>query len=216
VKTTTFGSILLLSLSTLAGCSKSNNEAAGAEVVAKVEQLHQAMCACKDADCAKKLQDEMDGLGKSGAMKKPTDKQMSAVMESDRGFRDCAKKLVLDEPGQLQLKQLKDGLAKAHEKAAKEYSGATLACSPSDIASFKKTYSGVAEGAEAAFVKEYEEYCTTGLHLEAAEAAVKAAEESKDCGSPNITLAEIKLKDAPGGTEKLAPLKERWAKACAK
>ncbi|CAN5700297.1 hypothetical protein BH11MYX2_BH11MYX2_20810 [soil metagenome] len=211
MKNTLVAIVSLLSLT--AGCKKGPDESAGKEVVAKIEALHQAMCACKDEACAKKLHAEMDDLDKSGAMKKPTDKQMSAVMESDRGFRDCEKSLVLDETGTLMLKQLTDGLKTAHEKAAKEYSGATMTCSLSTLADFKKTYAGVAGGAQAAFVKAYEDYCTTGMHLEAAEAAVKNAEATKDCGSPNITLAEIKLKDVPGGLEKLAPLEARWTAA---
>lgn len=194
------------------GCGKGGGDE-GKAVVDKVEALKQSMCACKDEACATKVQGEMDAFMNSGAIKKPTDKQMSAVMDSERGFRECAKSQLLDESGKLQLKQLEDGLKAARATAATEYSSALFKCSPGDIASFKKEYAGVAAGAKAAFVKEYEEYCTLGLHLEAAEAAVKAAEATKDCGSPNITLADVKLKDSPDGAAKLAPLKQRWTAA---
>jgi hypothetical protein len=194
------------------GCGKGAGDD-GKAVVDKAEAMHQAMCACKDEACATKLQGEMDAFMDSGAIKKPTDQQMSAFMDSERGFRECAKKHVLDESGKLQLKQLEEGLKEARAAAATEYSAALFKCSPEDAARFKKEYAGVAAGAKAAFVKEYEEYCTVGLHLDAAEAAVKVAEASKDCGSPNLVLAEVKLKEVPGGLEKLAPLKQRWTAA---
>ena len=128
----------------------------------------------------------------------------------------------------MRLESMKTGLASARQNvAAGKYVAAGFDCSDSTLQSFLKDFGAIAETKPdiRAFLDDYAVYCKDGMHLEAATALVTKAEASRattptgtipECGSPDLKLAEVNLKDSPGGTEKLAPLKERYAKACAR
>jgi hypothetical protein len=203
------------------GCSKGGG---GDEVLAKVAGFEKAMCACADEACAKKVHDEHEAYVKGGAMKKPSDEQMKTVMGTEHKIDACEAKFVLSDVGAMSLDQLKKGLASAKQKvAAGKYVEAGFDCS--DTSSFRKDHGAIAETKPEikAFLAEYEPYCKEGMHLEAATALVTKAEASRaatptgsipECGSPDLTLAEVKLKDVPSAAEKLGPLKDRYAKAC--
>ncbi|MDB4960274.1 MAG: hypothetical protein JWP01_273 [Myxococcales bacterium] len=208
----------------LGGCGSKGG--GGDEVIAKVGELEKSMCACADEACAKKVREEHAAYVKGGAMKKPTDKQMSTVMDTERKIDACEAKFVLSETGTMSLDQLKKGLASAKQKvAAGQYAQAGFDCSPSSADSFRKDYGAFAESKPdiKAFLDEYGAYCKEGMHIEAATTLATKAEASRtatptgsipECGSPDVTLAEVKLKDVAGGPEKLAPLKARYDKAC--
>ena len=207
-----------------AGCGSKEDE--GKAVLAKLADLEKSMCACTDEACAKKLREEHDAYLKGGTMKKPTNEQMKTVMDTEHKIDACEAKFVLSESGAKQLESLKTSLASAKQKvAAGKYTDAGFDCSDFSVDMFRKNHGAIAESKPdiKAFLDEYTAYCKEGLHLEAATAAVAKVEAARtatptgslpECISADMTLAELKLKDAPGGAEKLAPLKERFAKAC--
>ena len=213
----------LLLVLVLAGCKDE-----GKEVIAKLADLEKAMCACADEACATKVRAEHKAYLEGGTMKKPSDKQMSEVMDIEHRIDACEQKFVLNESGTLQLKQMKKELAEAKEKVgAGKYVEAGFGCSKSSLESFKKDHGGIAASKPEikTFLDEYAAYCADGgMHIEAVNAVVTKAEAARaatptgsipECSSlADMTLAEVKLKEVPGGPEKLAPLKERLAKAC--
>lgn len=206
----------------LGGCGKGG----GDEVLGKLAGFETAMCACTDEACAKKVREEHAAYLKGGAMKKPTDEQMKKVMDHEHKIDACEAKFVLGDTGAKALDALKSGLASAKQKvAAGKYTDATWDCSDSSVQSFRKNHGAIAESKPEVrtFLDEYAAYCKDGIHLEAATALVTKAEASRaatptgtllECSSPDMVLAEVKLKDVAGGPAKLAPLKERYAKAC--
>ena len=205
------------------GCG---SKGGGSDVVAKLAELEKAMCACADEACAKKVADEHDKYVDSGVMKKPSDEQMKTVMDTERRIEACQAKYLLSEAATKQLDALKNDLAAAKKKvAAGTYTEAGFSCSESSLASFRKSYGAIADTKPEikTFLDEYAAYCKEGMHLEAVTAVVTKAEAARaktpegsipECSSPDITLAKVKLKDVAGATEKLAPLEERYAKAC--
>lgn len=207
----------------LAACSKDE----GKEVIAKLADLEKAMCACADEACAAKVRAEHKAYLDGGAMKKPTDKQMNEVMDIEHRIDACEGKFVLSESGTMALDNMKKDVASAKEKvAAGKYVETSMSCSKSSLEMFQKSHGAIAASKPdiKAFLDEYKAYCVDGgLHLEAVTAVVTKAEAARaatptgsipECSSADMTLAEVKLKDVPGGPEKLAPLKERYAKAC--
>jgi hypothetical protein len=208
----------------LAACSKDE----GKEVIAKLADFEKAMCACPDEACAKKVSAEHKAYLDGGAMKKPTDKQMNTVMDTEERIDQCEAKFVLSETGTMMLEGMKKELASAKEKvAAGKYVETSMSCSQLSVDQFQKNYGAIATTKPEikAFLDEYSAYCKDGMHLEAVTALVTKAEAARAdtveahlqaCQTSVMTFAEIKLKDVPGGPEKLAPLKERFAKACAK
>ena len=208
----------------IAGCG--SKDADGKAVLDKLADFEKRMCACTDEACAKKVRAEHAEYLKGGTMKKPTDKQMSTVMDTEHKIDACEAKFVLSESGAKQLESLKTSLATAKEKlAAGKYVDAGMDCSDFSVNLFRKNHGAIAESKPdiKAFLDEYTAYCKEGIHLEAATAAVTKVEAARtatptgtlpECVSADMTMAEIKLKDVPGGAEKLAPLKERYTKAC--
>lgn len=199
----------------------------GKEVLAKLADFEKAMCACPDEACAKKVRAEHEAYTSGGAMKKPSDKQMSEVMDIERRIDTCEGKYVMSESATMALDNMKKDLASAKEKvAAGKYVETSMSCSPSALESFQKSYGAIAASKPEikTFLDEYAAYCKDGgMHIEAVTAVVTKAEAARaatptgsipECSSADLTLAEVKLKDVPGGPEKLAPLKERYAKAC--
>jgi hypothetical protein len=216
-------SLLAVLAISLGGCSKGGG---GDEVLAKLAGFEKSMCACADEGCAKTVRAELEAYEKGGAMKKPSDEQMKTVMDTSHKIDACEAKFVLSEAGTMSLDQLKKGLASAKQKvAAGQYAQAGFDCSPTSADSFRKDYGAFADSKPdiKAFLDEYSAYCKEGMHIEAATTLATKAEASRtatptgsipECGSPDVTLAEVKLKDVPGGPEKLAPLKARYDKAC--
>ena len=199
----------------------------GKDVIAKLAGFEKAMCACTDEACATKVRAEHKAYLDGGAMKKPTDKQMSEVMDIEHRIDECDAKYVMSEPAKMSLDAMKKDLASAKEKvAAGKYVEAGFGCSPSSLESFQKSYGAIAASKPEVktFLDEYTVYCKDGgMHIEAVTAVVTKAEAARattptgsipECSSADMTLAEVKLKDVPGGPDKLAPLKERYAKAC--
>ena len=213
----------LLLVLVLAGCKDE-----GKEVIAKLADLEKAMCACPDEACAKKVRAEHKAYLDGGAMKKPTDKQMSTVMDTEERIDNCEAKFVLSETGTMSLENMKKELASTKEKvAAGKYVETSMSCSQLSVDQFQKNHGAIAATKPEikAFLDEYSAYCKEGMHLEAVTALVTKAEAPRAdtveahvqaCQTSVMTFAEINLKDVPGGPEKLAPLKERFAKACAK
>ena len=205
----------------LAGCSK---DSGGKEVLAKLADLQKAMCACPDEACAAKVRAEHKAYLDSGAMKKPTDKQMSTVMDTERAIDACEAKFVLSEAGNMSLANMKKELASAKELVASgKYMETGMSCSPMSADQFQKDYGAIMATKPdiKAFVDEYRAYCGEGMHIEAVTAVVTKAEAARaatptgsipECsaGTGVLTLAKVKMKDSP----KLAPLEERYAKAC--
>ena len=218
--------ILLVAAVALAfgACKK---EDGGAAVLAKLTDFEKQMCACTDEACAKKVRADHDAyLDKDGAMKKPSDKQMSQVMDTEHKIEACEGKFVLSEAGTKALEALKTGLATAKQKVADgKYAEAGFDCSEMSAQSFRKSYGAYADSKPEikAFLDEYTAYCREGMHLEAAATLAAKAEASRastpqgtipEASKPDMTLAEVKLKDVPGAAEKLKPIKERYDFAC--
>jgi hypothetical protein len=205
------------------GCSKGGG---GDEVLAKLAGFEKSMCACADEACAKTVRAELGAYEKGGAMKQPSDEQMKTVMATEHKIDACEAKFVLSEAGTMALDQLRKGLASAKQKvAAGQYAQAGFDCSTMSADSFRRDHGAIAESKPEikAFLDEYGPYCKEGMHLAAATALVTRAETSRaatptgvipECSSPDLILAEVKLKGVPGAAEKLAPLKARYATAC--
>ncbi len=205
----------------LAACGSKDG---GSEVLAKLADFEKQLCACTDEACAKKVAAEHETYTKGGAMKKPSDEQMKTVMATERRIDACEAKFVLSESGTKELEALKTGMAGAKEKlAAGKYSEAMFGCSDSSLKSFERDHGAIASTKPEikAVLDEYRTYCGEGIHLEAATTAVTKAETARaatpkgyisECMSPDMTLAEMKLKTT--GADKLAPLKDRFSKAC--
>jgi hypothetical protein len=214
--------LTLLIVVVLAGCKDE-----GKEVLDKLGEYEKAMCACPDEACAKKVRAEHDKYLDRDTKRKPTDKQMSTVMDIEERIDTCEGKFVLNESGTMQLDALKKELADAKEKVTTgKYVEAGFACSKSSLEMFQKNHGAIAASKPEikTLIDEYTAYCVAGgMHIEAVTAVVTKAEAARattptgsipECSSADMTLAEVKLKDVPGGPEKLAPLKERYAKAC--
>lgn len=209
----------------LAGCSK---DSGGKEVLAKLAEFEKAMCACPDEACATKVRAEHKAYVDGGAMKKPTDEQMSKVMDTERAIDTCEAKFKLSEAGTMSLDNMKKELASAKELvAAGKYMETGMSCSPRSADQFQKDYGAIMASKPdiKTFVDEYRAYCGEGMHVEALTAVVTKAEAARaatptgsipECssGSGMFTLAGVKLKEVPGGPEKIAPLQERFKKAC--
>ena len=208
----------------LGACKK---EDGGGVVLAKLADFEKQMCACADEGCAKQVRGELDAyLQKDGAMKKPSDKQMSQVMATEDKIEACEGKYVLSAAGTRALEALKTGLASAKQKVAEgKYAEAGFDCNEMSAQSFRKDHGAYADSKPdtKAFLDEYTAYCREGMHLEAAAALAAKAEASRsatpqgaipEASKPDIALAEVKLKDVPGGPEKLKPIKERYELAC--
>ena len=222
MKTISIGLVLAF---VLAGCGKKTD--GGAEVLAKLEGFEKSVCACADEACAKKLHDEHEAYLKGGAIKKPTDKQMETVMDIEHKIEACEKKFILSELGAKMLDEMKTELVEAKKKVAEgKYSEASFGCGMS-IDHFKKEYGAIAESKPdiKTFLDEFTGYCKEGMHIEAVTAAATKAETARtatptgsipECSAVDVTLAEVKMKDVPGGPEKIAPLKARFDAACHK
>ena len=77
----------------LAGCGGKKGE----EFVGKMEGIKKEMCACKDAECADKVEEKMDKLGKEFESKFKSEKDVDkGVMEKieklDDEIRECKHK----------------------------------------------------------------------------------------------------------------------------
>lgn len=221
MKWMTSGTLLLAMMAI--GCKKSGND--GSAVVAKIQAFEQAMCACSDEACATKVRSDLDAFEKTGAIAKPTDQQMSAVVKSQDAIAQCEHKYILDDPGKQQLDALRKGLADARAQAAAGHlTEATFACSVSDLDRFAHTYSAFAARPDIApLVTEYRTYCTTGMYLESATKDVEKAETDhaaspharpETCASPAMAMAGVKLAKDADAMQKLSDLKDRLAKAC--
>jgi hypothetical protein len=207
----------------LGACKK---EDGGEAVLAKLADFEKQMCACTDEACAKKVRADLDAYEKGGAMKKPSDKQMSKVLDTEHKIETCEGKYVLSETGAKSLELMKAGLATAKQKVAEgKYADAGFDCSVNSAESFRREYGAYADSKPdiKAFLDEYIAYCREGMHLEAATALAAKAEASRkttpkgsipEASKPDISLAEVKLKEVPGAAEKLKPIKERYEIAC--
>lgn len=85
-----------LALVSAAGCKKKEAGGAGADAMAKMAELRDKMCACKDPDCAKKVSDEMTVWSQEAAAKgksvKMTEADQKKATELGVAMGECMQK----------------------------------------------------------------------------------------------------------------------------
>jgi hypothetical protein len=86
-----------LALVSVAGCKKKAADGGAADSMAKMRELKDKMCACKDPDCAKKVSDEMTAWTQTQSSKQPKQIKLSEADQKESAalgvaMGDCLQK----------------------------------------------------------------------------------------------------------------------------
>lgn len=76
-----FAFATVVALVSVAGCKKKGGDGGAADAMAKMSELKDKMCACKDPECAKKVSDEMTAWSQKQAQ---TQKEPAKMSEADQ------------------------------------------------------------------------------------------------------------------------------------